>query len=58
MEGVLYKPIVRSLMYAMMATRANFAFAVITVSQFILRRFTTLDGCEMYHEAFWTSNYA
>ena len=35
MEGVPYKVRVRSLIYATVATRANIAFAVSTVSQFM-----------------------
>ena len=34
-EGVPYNAGVGSLMYAMMATRANIAFAISTVSQFV-----------------------
>ena len=37
MEGVPYKAGVRSLVYAMVAMRADIAFAVSTVSQFISR---------------------
>ena len=37
MEGVSNKAGVGSLMYAMVATRANIAFAVSTVSQFMLK---------------------
>ena len=37
MKGVPYKAGVRSLMYAMMATRADITFAVSTVSQFMLK---------------------
>ena len=36
-EGVPYKARVGSLMYAMMATRADVAFAVSTVSQIMLK---------------------
>ena len=37
LEGVSYKAKVGSLMYAMVATRADIAFAVSTMSQFILK---------------------
>ena len=37
MEGLAYKARVRSFMCAMVATRANLAFAVSTVSQFIVK---------------------
>ena len=37
MEGVAYKAIVGSLMYSVMSTRADIAFAVSTVSQFMLK---------------------
>ena len=37
MEGVAYKAIVGSLMYLVMSTRADIAFAVSTVSQFMLK---------------------
>jgi hypothetical protein len=37
MEGVPYKPGVGSLMYAMVATRADISFAVSTVSQLCQR---------------------
>ena len=36
-EGVLYMARVGSLIYAMMVTRANFAFAVSSVNQFMLK---------------------
>ena len=53
MEGVPYKAGVRSLMYAMLATRADIASAVKYGEPIhIASRSTALDGRETHHEVF------
>jgi len=53
MEGVPYKAGVGSLIYAMLVMKADIAFVVSIVSQFMLKAAPPhLDGCKTHYEVF------